>query len=87
MIDQNKELFNSFMAVHDKYASDQEKYQEEFNQLGGEVLEIVKTWEEKLCAKSEGGGYGKFSHNLADKFHDLLKKDFAYIDFVGCKIG
>jgi len=67
MIDQNKKLFADFEDVHDKYTADQEKYQNEFNLLGGEVLEIVKTWEEKLCAKSEGGGFGKFSHNLADK--------------------
>ena len=87
MIDQHKELFNSFMTIHDKYGTDQEKYQEEFNKIGEQILEIVKIWEEKLCAKSESGGYGNFSHNLASKFHELLKKDFSYIDFVGCKIG
>lgn len=85
MVDQNKALFNVFMTIHDKYVSDQTKFQAEFNEVGGKILELAKIWEDKLCQKSEGGGYGKFSHNLVDKFRDLLKKDFAYIDFVGCR--
>lgn len=85
MIDQNKKLFFAFMDIHDRYAQDQTKYQNEFNMVGKEVVEIIRLWEKKLCSKSEGGGYGKFSANLADKFWSLIRSEFKYIDFVGCK--
>lgn len=85
MIDQNKILFDQFLTIHDLYVIDQQKYQNAYNEIGKKVVEVVKSWENKLCSKSEGGGFGKYSHNLADKFKRLLKKGFAYYDFIGCK--
>lgn len=85
MIDQNKYLFFRFMDLHEKYSANQEKYQNEFNDLGKEVIEVIRQWEQKLCRKSEGGGFAKFSGNLADKFWGLIRSEFKYIDFVGCR--
>jgi len=85
MIDQNQKLFDSFFPIHDAYAKDQDKNRDEFNKIGQKIIEIIRLWESKLCGKSEGGGYAKYSHNLAEKFWNLIRKDFPYIDFVGCK--
>lgn len=85
MIEQNRELFNQFMDIHDKYTNDQSSWQVKFNAVGERVVEIIRDWERKLCRHSERGQYGVFSGNLADKFWTLVRKDFPKIDFVGVK--
>jgi len=86
MIEANKELFNKFRDVHDKYANDEEKYQEEFNAVGGKVVDLIRDYELRLTAKSESGQFAKYSSNLADKFWNRIRRDFPQIDFVGTKI-
>lgn len=86
MIDQNKELFNRFFKIHDKYQTDSATWQQLFNEEGKKVLEVLRQWEKKLCQQSEKGQYGKYSANLADKFWGLVRKDFPKIDFVGVSI-
>lgn len=86
MIDENKELFDVFKNLHDKYGLEQEKLQEEFNEIGGKVMQIVRTYEDKLCGRTEGSGYGSFSGNLAQKFQEELRKVFPHIDNVGIKV-
>lgn len=57
-----------------------------FNELGKPVLKIVEDAERKLCGKMEGGKYGTYSVNLAEKFRDLVRKSLKYIDFVGVTV-
>jgi len=83
MIENNQELFDTFKRIHDLYDKDPEKYQEEFNDVGEDVLNIVRKYENMLCSHSEGGKYGKFSSKLSDKFRDAVKGKFPKIDFVG----
>lgn len=83
MIDENSEIFGQFMDIHDKYAADSAAWQIKYNEIGGRIVEIIRDWERKLCQHSEGGQFGKFSANLADKFWTLVRKDFPKIDFVG----
>lgn len=85
MLSENKEVFESFRAVHDKYSFDSDKYQEEFNKEGEKILLIVHEWENRLCSQSEKGGYGKFTGGLAEKFQAEVKKFFPMIDHVGIK--
>lgn len=85
MIEQNRDLFNQFMDIHDKYVKDQFSWQVKFNIIGEKVVEIIREWERKLCRNTERGQYGVFSANLADKFWNLVRKDFPKIDFVGVK--
>lgn len=86
MIDENKEIFDIFKNLHDRYGLEQEKLQEEFNEIGGKVMQIVRTYEDRLCGRTEGSGYGSFSGNLAQKFQEELRKIFPLIDNVGIKI-
>ncbi len=83
MIDENQKLFEDFGQLHLKYMRDTKTYQKEFNEKGAEILDVIHKYENMLCAQSEGGGYGKYSANLADKFHQIIKINFPRIDSIG----
>jgi hypothetical protein len=83
MIFQNKALFDAFKKLHDQYSLDQEKWQEKFNQVGEEVMTVIRDYEARLCRTSEQGGYNRFTPQLAEKFQDEVKKHFPMIDHVG----
>lgn len=85
MVSQNKSLFEEFTKIHDLYASNQDKWKKDFNEIGEKTLEVIKKWEGKLCSKTEGGSFNKFSSGLADKFWGEVRKNFIYIDFIGVK--
>ena len=86
MFSENEKLFMEFKDLHDKYAADRKKWQNEYNQMGTQVMEIIRVFEARLCGKSERGGNGVFSPKLADKFWVEIRAFFPLIDFVGVKI-
>jgi hypothetical protein len=79
--------FAAFKDIHDNYAKDPKAWKEKFDTEGAKILEIVKQYEDILTSKSDRGTYAKYSGNLSQKFHDLLKAFFPKIDFVGVKIS
>jgi len=83
----HKDEFDNFRVVHDRYALEQAKYQDEFNDLGEKIREIINDWENKLCKQSEVGGYSHYTPKLAEKFHEEVRKHFSMIDFVGIKVN
>lgn len=85
MLDIHKDIFDSFKQLHDKYAEEPEKWQEKFNEEGKPVLLMIQRWENNLCAKSESGKYGKFSHTLSDKFWTEIRAHFPKIDYIGLR--
>lgn len=85
MLEYNKKAFETFKKVHEQYVNTPEKFQEEFNEKGEEVLRIIRKYENLLCSSSESSGFGKYSSNLADKFWELIRKAFPKIDFIGMK--
>ncbi len=85
MLDVHESVFSEFKKVHDKYAQEPKKYQEEFNEKGREILPLLQRWENSLCAKSESGKYGKFSSTLADKFRGEVKVHFPKVDYIGMR--
>jgi hypothetical protein len=85
MMADNQELFAQFALIHQQYDSNQTKYQDKFNQVGEQILEAVREYENRLCSHSEKGKYAKYSANLAEKFKTELKKQFPLIDFIGVK--
>lgn len=86
MIDQNWPLFKTFTDLHDAYALKPEQLQDQFNQEGAKIMELIRQWERKLCKDQERGQFGKFSAGLSDKFWELVRKDYPKIDFIGVKI-
>ncbi len=85
MLSENRKLFDDFRIIHDKYALNSDGLQEEFNKKGEKILEIIREYENKLCANTERGVYNKFSGNLAQKFQDEIRKIFPMIDYIGLK--
>lgn len=83
MLEYHPDLFSAFTKVHELYEKDAEKYQKQFNELGRDVLEVIRKYENMLCNTSEGGKYGKFSSNLSDKFWSVIRGRFPKIDFIG----
>ena len=86
MINNNKEVFEKFQMLHDRYALDEEKWQEEFNKEGEKILEVIREYENKLCSQSEKGGYSNFTPKLAEKFREEVKKHFSMIEHIGIKV-
>lgn len=85
MMEYNKKNFDEFKIIHDKYQNIPEKFQDEFNEKGEEILRIIRKYENLLCSSSETSGFGKYSSNLANKFWSLIRKSFPKIDFIGIK--
>lgn len=83
MLQENKELFDSFEWVHTHYVENPKTWQRTFNIEGEKVLEVIRKYENILCRKTEGAGYSQFSSNLAQKYHEEIKKRFPKIDHVG----
>lgn len=86
MLASNKEEFEAFKRVHDEYALNQDKLQDEFNKAGEKIMSIVQEWENRLCLQSEKGGYGVFTSKLAEKFREEIKKDFPLFDYIGLRV-
>lgn len=85
MMESHKDLFDAFKVVHDKYALEPKKYQTQLDELGDELLPIIRRYENMLCSVSEGGKYGKFSNKTADKFWEYVRGLLPKIDCVGLK--
>lgn len=83
MLDSEKELFDEFRKLHDRYSEKQDELQEEFNKLGEKVMKTIHEWEDKLCSQSEKAGYGYATSSLSEKFMSEVRKEFPMIDFVG----
>lgn len=87
MIEEHKDTFSEFQIIHDRYKENQEKYQIEFNKQGEKILEIIRSYETSLVAKSTTSQYAKFSNNLSDKFWTAVRLRFPMIDFVGVTVS
>jgi hypothetical protein len=87
MTKEHADLFDKFKAVHDQYRLDRKTHQNEFNQLGKQIMEIIREFENRLCAGMERGMYGKFSDKVSEKFWDRIKKDYPLIELVGVEIS
>ena len=83
MLKQNEELFAQFREVHAKYEKDPNTYQDEFNQVGYDVQDVVGRFENMLCNNTESSGKGKFSSALAEKFQNEIKKEFPKYNSIG----
>lgn len=86
MISENLELFDEFEWVHKHYSENPDKWQRTFNLVGEKVLEVIRIYEDLLCRKSEGGGYGRFSGNLAEKFQEEIRAHFSKINYIGIEL-
>jgi hypothetical protein len=54
---------------------------EEFKSLQLKVIRIIRKNEDQLCAKTENTKFANFSLQLADKFWELIRKDYPEVDY------
>ena len=87
MLEENKDFFDKFKILHDKYMENEQKYQVEFDTQGKKAFEIIRRYQESLLSKSASSQYARFSGNLSDKFMEAVRGYFPLIDFVGAKIS
>lgn len=87
MIDENKKVFDDFFRLHQRYVANPQATQVEFNTIGRKIQDIIHNYERKLCGKTEGGMYSKFSQNLSEKFWEIIRKDFPKIDYIGVTLS
>jgi hypothetical protein len=74
MLEENQDLFNHFRALSEDADT--------FNTEGNKVLRVIRRYEDELCAKSEGGRYGKFAENLSEKFQTEVHAYFPTLSAV-----
>lgn len=87
MLKDNEKLLSEFKLLHDKYESDPNTYQDQYNKEGEAITELIQRYENMLTSHTENSGYGKYAANLSDKFHSAVKSLFPKIDFIGIKRG
>lgn len=87
MLEKHPDLFAHFRMIHEAYTRSPALHQQEFNQVGDQVLEVIQKFDSKLCGKSERSGYGSYSSNLSEKFWQHIRKNFPKIDSVGLKVN
>lgn len=86
MISNNEELFSQFREVHDKFLEESDKYRKEFNEIGEQVVELIREGIDELCRTSEGAGFSRYSSNLSEKFWNEVRSEFPAIDEVGVEV-
>lgn len=85
MIAENKEAFIKFKLLNDSLERSlpNSKLRSDFNNLGLEILNIIKRYENMLCGKTESSSFGRYSANLSEKFWMELRRNFNNIDEIG----
>jgi hypothetical protein len=83
MLEENKDLFDNFKAVHDAYVINPDINKAKFNALGSEVMDVIRDYERRFLGHMSRGTYGKFAANVSDKFLSEIEKIFPKIMFVG----
>ena len=86
MISENKDIFDDFKTVHDKYILDEDKWQDELNIKGKKVQDLVREYEDRLCRNTERGMYSSYSAGLSEKFQGEVRRLFPMFDHIGITI-
>lgn len=79
-------LFAEFLTIHNQYRVEQQKWQNEFDRLGKEVLKVITEAENRLCSKMENSRRSKFSNHLSERFWAEIRSTYPLIDLVGVTI-
>lgn len=86
MVAENQALFDKFGSIHQQYRLNPEANQDKFNDIGSEVVAIVRDWERRLCTVIGKGRYSQYSQQLSEKFWNLVRDSYDQIDMVGVKV-
>jgi len=87
MVSKYEKEFDAFQELHDKYETDPKKWQSEFNSEGEKIMDIVRTYENRLCGHMENTQNATYSASLAEKFRNEIKKYLPKLDMIGVVLG
>lgn len=87
MVEKYEKEFDDFQIIHNKYMKDPVKWQDKFNKEGAKIMEIVRTYEDRLCGHMENTVNATYSANLSEKFRGEIKKYLPKLDMIGVKIS
>lgn len=79
--------FESFQKIHDNYVTQPEKWEQSFHSEGRDLLDIIRSYERRLCSRMERTSHGQYSNTVAEKFWELVKKDLPLVDHIGVKVS
>lgn len=82
MSEKHQDLFNAFDPVHRQFALDKSN-EAQFHQEGRRVVDVIRSWERRLCSGMERGQHAQYSQQLADKFWTKVRERYPLIDLVG----
>ena len=85
MSDQHETLFLEFDKIHAGYLEDRKAWSGKFHTTGQHVVDIMRVYEQRLCAGMERSKNGVYSMKLADKWWDEIKNRYSHIEMVGVK--
>lgn len=85
---ENEDIFQKFFLLNNDYGQTEKrkKIENEFQEIGSQVKEILQRGEDELCRQMEKSQHRFYSSNLADKYWDEVRKYFKYIDLVGVNV-
>lgn len=83
MLRNNEKILADFKVLHDNYSEDKQMYSARFHKEGRDILDIMRSYERKLCSGMERSKNSAYSDQLANKFWDRIRKDYPLIDEVG----
>lgn len=85
MLKENEGVLSDFKLLHDKYVLDPKTYQDQYNEEGEKIMEVIRKYEDILTSHTENSGFGKYAANLSDKFRGACKLIYPKLDFIGVK--
>ncbi|MDR0463060.1 MAG: hypothetical protein LBG64_02475 [Pseudomonadales bacterium] len=86
MMEKNQQLFADFKVIHDNFQADAKKYGDAFHKEGRDVLDVIRSYERKLCSGMERTANGMYSNKVSEKFWDMVRKDLPLIDQIGVTV-
>jgi len=85
MYNQNQELFEKFVIVHDNFANNPKEHGMQFHKEGQKVIDIMRDWERRLCRNMGKGQFSAYAVKLSEKYWLEIEKKFPLIRKVGVK--
>ncbi len=84
MNEKHADLFAAFDPIHQQFAQDHSN-ETQFHIEGQKVVDVIRSWERRLCSGMERGQHAQYSQRLAEKFWSKVKIRFPLIELVGVK--
>lgn len=84
MSEKHAELFAAFDPIHQQFEKNRSN-EDAFHNEGQKVVDVIRSWERRLCSGMERGQHAQYSQRLAEKFWTKVKVRYPLIEMVGLK--